>query len=158
MKIPLQSLSGSYASSRCHLYFCSQPQSPVQRFVWVFLQEESFWRKVPISRKVRYENTLTSKLLGEWPARNAVCSQWHEFCQRCCWPNKELQFPPSIRMHRFWKIFGCLILNVVVIFFSIYNDSISIVFLLIFLICPVTINNRKMLRKYKLFGALLKML
>lgn len=38
MNIPLQSLSGSYASKRCHLYFCSQPHSPAQRFVCTFLQ------------------------------------------------------------------------------------------------------------------------
>lgn len=38
MNIPLQSLSGSYASNLCHLYFCSHPQSPLHRFVCVFLQ------------------------------------------------------------------------------------------------------------------------
>lgn len=37
MKIPLQSLSGSYASRRCHLYFCSQPHSPAHRLVCTFL-------------------------------------------------------------------------------------------------------------------------
>lgn len=40
MNIPLQSLSGSYASNLCHLYFCSHPQSPLHRFVCVFLQRK----------------------------------------------------------------------------------------------------------------------
>lgn len=40
IKIPLQSSSGSYANKRCHLYFCSQPQSPPQRFVSIFLWNE----------------------------------------------------------------------------------------------------------------------
>lgn len=38
MKIPAQSSLGSYASSRCHLYFCSQPQSPEHRDVLFLLK------------------------------------------------------------------------------------------------------------------------
>ena len=38
MKIPLQSSSGSYANSRCHLYFCSHVQSWLHRFVWIALE------------------------------------------------------------------------------------------------------------------------
>jgi len=41
MNIPLQSLSGSYASNLCHLYFCSHPQSSLHRFVCVFLQRKT---------------------------------------------------------------------------------------------------------------------
>ena len=38
MNIPAQSSLGSYASRRCHLYFCSQEQSLLQRAVEVFLK------------------------------------------------------------------------------------------------------------------------
>lgn len=49
MKIPLQSLSVSYESNRCHLYFCSQPQPVVQRFVCVFLKQKRLSRWYPVS-------------------------------------------------------------------------------------------------------------
>lgn len=47
------------------------------------------------------KNILTSKLLGEWLARNVACSRWHESFQHCCLPNRALLFLPWIRMHRF---------------------------------------------------------
>lgn len=39
MNMPIQSLLGSYARRRCHLYFCSHPQSPEQRDVVVLLKK-----------------------------------------------------------------------------------------------------------------------
>lgn len=46
---------------------------------------------------------LTCTLPGEWPARNAAYSQWHESSRPNSKPNTESQSPPSIRMHQLCK-------------------------------------------------------
>merc|ERR1719431_2424617 len=75
MKIPEQSLFGSYASNRCHLYFCSHVQSRLHLGVFGLLHI-SWWIACSNSLLFRIARTFPLLLLAQYGVTISTLD-WH---------------------------------------------------------------------------------